>query len=183
MAGVPAPRLPKGAVWARILRAPQQGTVRVIALTHRYAGMWTHWNGRTTYCPGPRECDCFKSGEPKCERRWRGYLPCIEYHTSRRVNLELTPAMAAQIDLWATSGIEMRGELLAVGRRGIRGGGPAYVEKVDYTPKPHRLPDWWDPTWCVLVVLGVPYSRVEEMHRREETHLVIFRADLDPERQ
>lgn len=182
MAGIPRPSLPKGAKWCKIVRPEPGNRLKVIALTDRYMGCWTHWVGRTVYCPGPRECKCFSSNEAKCDRRWRGYLPCLLYLQPQLAALELTPAMATQLDLWRTQGVELRGELLVATRSGQRNNGPILLERDMGTPTRTKLPDWFDPTWCVLTILGVPHDQVAEMYKREESHLVIFREDLEPTR-
>jgi hypothetical protein len=178
MAFIPRPTLPKGCTFAGIVRPRPGNALRVIALTSRYAGFWTHFTDRTIYCPGGAQCACEGLTAKSTNRRWKGYLPALSFMTGRPCCLELTASMASWIDAWHDRGIELRGKLLTATRQGTVPNAPIHIGYEDCDRRGALLPDWFDPTWTVLAVLGVPYQRIAEMHAREESHLMMKDSDL-----
>lgn len=104
---------------------PGPGQVlRVLVLSNRIVGCWTHFAGQTsTGCPGDPKF-CFGCAN-KLPRRWRGYLACVNVKTQETGIVEITQGAANQ---WA--------ERLQGGAPGLRGYGLTLRRRAAYARAP-----------------------------------------------
>jgi hypothetical protein len=133
---VPRPALPKGCVFAPIVRPIPFVKLKLLPLSDLWGSCWTHYNGRTTYCPGPAHCECFDPKSNVCNRRWSGWLPCVQWHPQRRCVLALTPGMADILWGWREQGKLLRGFVLGCERTDARSNAPVGL----WREEPSRCP-------------------------------------------
>lgn len=131
----------------KIIRTRPRKALRVVLLSRRWVGVWTHfWNGSKMICRR-QECEaCDSSWRPQ----WEGFIPVSSDMGDSLALLAITPMVTATLDSYRRSDVGCLGMRCAFTREGGRHNSPLQVQPYG----------WADPK------LEFTISRVEDIVAR-----------------
>lgn len=125
-----------------------------LILSTEVNGFWSHWTGRCTIeCTLPHEnCRGHQLGFPS---KWKGYLHVYEWATKKQGFLELTPALAEQLEMQVGQRKNcVRGMSVKVERSRANNGRVKLLVTNIATPKEAGMIDEVDPLPAVRILWG-----------------------------